>query len=168
MTAFLAADRSVAVDLDDQAIESMRALCVKSARLETGGVVIGRYNEFGDRVVVSKVSGPPRDSRRSAFSFIRGVAGLTNRLRVDWRDGLYYVGEWHFHPFAAPKPSGTDLKQIKAFARTADLRCSRPVIVILGGNPADRWSLRVAIVTDGAVMDLEQVPAEADVRVAVG
>jgi integrative and conjugative element protein (TIGR02256 family) len=160
-TSFLARDRSVAVDLDDQAIEAMRALCVKSGRLETGGVLVGRYNEFGDRVVISKVTGPPRDSRRFAFSFIRGIAGLTDRLRADWRDGLYYVGEWHFHPFAAPTPSGTDLKQIKAFARTADLRCPRPVIVILGGNPAARWSLLVAIVTDDAVMDLDEVPAEA-------
>jgi integrative and conjugative element protein (TIGR02256 family) len=151
---FLAPDRSVAADLDDRAVDAMRQLCVKSRHLETGGILVGRYSDYGDRVVITKVTGPPRDSRRFAFAFIRGIAGLTKRLSAYWSEGLYYVGEWHFHPFASPKPSPTDINQIKAFAATADLRCPRPVLIVLGGDPEGAWSIKTVIVADGGVLNL--------------
>lgn len=158
---FLAEDNSIAVDLDDRALAAMLALCAKSGRLETGGVLIGRYSEFGDRVLVIKATGPTRDSRRFPFAFIRGIVGLTSRLRDEWKDGLYYVGEWHFHPFASPRPSGTDSKQIKAFARTSDLRCPHPTLLVLGGNPAGRWTMAAAVVSGGKLVPLlEKIPLE--------
>ena len=52
---YLAEDRSIAVDIEDGALEVMRRLCSQAGRLETGGVLIGRYSESGDRVVVTEV-----------------------------------------------------------------------------------------------------------------
>jgi hypothetical protein len=159
MNRFLAADRSVAVDLERGAVQAMLDMCARAGRLETGGVLVGRYSEFGDRVVVMNVTGSPGDSRHFPFSFIRGIAGLTRRLRHGWDEGVYYVGEWHFHPFATPKPSGTDIKQIKTFATDSDLRCPRPVLVVLGGDPRAMWSLTVGVVMDAAVVNLKEEPA---------
>lgn len=151
---FLTADRSIAVDIEDGALEAMRRLCARAGWLETGGVLIGRYSEFGDRVVVTEVTGPPRDSGRFPFSFIRGIKGLTARLRHEWQEGTYYVGEWHFHPRAAPTPSKTDLKQIKAFAADPDLRCPTPVLIVLGGDPKSNWALTVGVMSDDRLADL--------------
>lgn len=155
---YLAVDRSVAVDIQAAALDAMVRLCAQSGHFETGGVLIGRYSEFGDRVVVNKVTGPPRDSRRFRFSFIRGIAGLTSRFRREWAEGAYYVGEWHFHPFASPMPSATDIGQINAFAAEADLRCPRPVLVVLGGDPEAKWSIAAGVVMDGQFIDLPHRP----------
>ena len=42
---YLAADRSIAVDIGVGPLEAMRHLCSQAGRLETGGVLIGRYSE---------------------------------------------------------------------------------------------------------------------------
>lgn len=156
MTTFLAADRSVAVEIEEPALETIVAIASQSQRLETGGVLLGRYGEFRDRVIVSEVTGPPRDSRRFPIAFIRGVAGLTRRLRRAWRDDMYYVGEWHLHPKASPNPSETDRAQILEFSNEADYRCPHPVLVVIGGRPPDSYALSCAVVIDGRVEPLEE------------
>jgi integrative and conjugative element protein (TIGR02256 family) len=153
MTTFLSADRLVAVDIEREALEEMIAISTGSGRLETGGVLLGRYGEFGDRVVVSRVTGPPPDSKRYARAFIRGVVGLSERLSQVWREGIYYVGEWHLHPAASPKPSETDQNQQLEFSREADHRCPHPVLVVLGGSRPD-WLLSVGVVLDGSFVPL--------------
>lgn len=150
---FVSADRSVGVDLEERAVTAILELCGSSAPLETGGLLVGRYSNWGDRVVVTQIVGPPRDSRHLRFLFIRGVSGLTRRLRGLWRTGAYYLGEWHFHPFSSPDPSETDRRQILAFARDEQLRCPHPVMVVLGGDPSGEWSLAVAaVIGDEIVM----------------
>ena len=78
---FLAPDASVAVEVEDQALDAMLVLCRNSGKLETGGILIGRYGEYRDRVIVSRLTGPPRDSRQLPANFIRGITGLARRLR---------------------------------------------------------------------------------------
>lgn len=151
---YLASDQSLAVDIEAEAVDAMVNLCTRSGRLETGGVLIGRYSRYGDRVVVTKVTGPPRDSRHFPFSFIRGIAGLTRRLGREWVEGAYYVGEWHFHPFVPPTPSPLDIKQIMVFAADAELRCPHPALVVFGGDPRGVWSLSVAVVMEPGLVFL--------------
>lgn len=158
---FLAANASVAVELESAALDAMLALCRQSGRLETGGILIGRYGDYRDRVIVSRVTGPPRDSRRFPANFIRGITGLTRRLRGDWHDGLYYVGEWHFHPFHSPEPSPTDRGQIKTFAAEPSLACPRPVLFVVGGNPWDRPSLWAGVFGPGGLTELPETKTAA-------
>lgn len=155
MTVFLAADRSIAVEIEPRAMRSMLNISERAAGLETGGVLIGRYSPFGDRVIVSRVTGPPRDSQRFRFNFIRGVAGLTRRLEQAWRVGLYYVGEWHLHPKGSPQPSDTDSKQVLAFSRQRDYRCRHPVLVVIGGDPPTEWLIAIAVVMNGGLVELQ-------------
>lgn len=158
ITTYLAEDLSLAVDIEPAALETMVELSMASGRLETGGVLLGRYSEFGDRVVVTKATGPSRDSVRGRFSFIRGVAGLTRRMGAEWAKGIYYIGEWHFHPFASPTASPRDLTQIKAFARDDDLRCPSPALIVLGGDPTAIYSMTVGVIADGQVVELARRP----------
>ena len=57
----------------------------------------------------------------------------------------YYVGEWHFHPFATPVPSPTDEKQMAEIANTSTWRCPEPVLLIIGGNPQTRWTASATV-----------------------
>lgn len=133
MKVFLAADRSIAVEIEPRALTTMLDISSRADGLETGGVLIGRYTAFGDRVIVSRASGPPRDSQRYRFNFVRGTAGLTARFERAWRQGLYYVGEWHLHLEGSTHPSDTDREQVLAFSRQRDYRCPHPV------SGGDRW-----------------------------
>lgn len=155
MSIFLAADRSIAVEIEPRAIRSMLNICSRAAGLETGGVLIGRYSPFGDRVIVSRVTGPPRDSRRFRFNFIRGIAGLTRRFEQAWRDGLYYVGEWHLHPKGSPQPTDTDTKQVLEFSRQRDYHCPHPVLVVVGGDPSTEWLIAIEVVVSGGLVVLD-------------
>jgi integrative and conjugative element protein (TIGR02256 family) len=154
---FVASDASVAVELESEALEAMLELCRASGKLETGGILIGRYGEYGDRVLVFRITGPPPDSRRFPANFIRGVAGLARRLRAEWKEGHYYVGEWHFHPSNSPEPSPTDRRQIADFAEDASLLCPRPVLMIVGGDPNSQPWLWAGVVRETGLGELPEV-----------
>ena len=157
----VAADGSVAVDIDDRALDFMRGAVRRADRRETGGILIGRYTKFGDRVCVVQATGPPSDSRSFPAAFVRGVVGLTRRLRRAWGRGVYYIGEWHSHPYASPEPSGRDLAQILDFSRDACYRCRNPILIIIGGNPHQAPTTSVHVVLDDAVVPLCEAPRKA-------
>ena len=134
----------------------MLRLASNSGRLETGGILVGRYSPYGDRVLVTRAVGPPRDSRRFPTAFIRGVIGLRERLHRLWVAGEYYIGEWHFHPYGSPKPSETDRRQIAEFAADHALMCPHPVMIVVGGDPVADWRLATVALVDGAIVELAE------------
>ena len=154
----MAANASVGVDIDNRALDSMHAASLGADRQETGGILIGRYTEFSDRVFVVEATDAPSDSRSFPTAFVRGVVGLTRRLRLAWDRGFYYVGEWHYHPYASPEPSERDLAQILSFSRDARYRCPNPTLVVVGGNPNQAPSWSVHVVVDEAVVPLREAP----------
>jgi integrative and conjugative element protein (TIGR02256 family) len=116
--------------------------CRRSGRRETGGILVGRYSAELDCALVSTASGAPPDSRRGSTWFERGTRGLQAWLDRRWTlCGAHYLGEWHFHPFAAPVPSPTDRDQLRTIARTASYGCPEPVLLIVGGDPAGAWEV---------------------------
>lgn len=135
----------------------MLDLCRRSAPRETGGLLVGHYSIWGDRAVVVAAIGPPADSGQFRNLFLRGVVGLSKMLGKIWKTGAYYLGEWHFHPFGSPDPSGTDRTQIRAFARNAELHCPRPIMAVVGGDPRGYWNLAVAVVIDDEIVLLEGI-----------
>lgn len=154
MRTFLAEDQSVAVDIEDDALEAMLAHCRRAGRRETGGVLIGTYSEWLDRAVIKSVTGPPRDSMRWPFSFLRGVLGLTALFARAWQRGEHYLGEWHFHPRASARPSGQDLVQMAVFAANPDYQVKHAVLIVIGGNPDREWTLSVHVIGPAKVTSL--------------
>jgi hypothetical protein len=65
------------------------------------------------------------------------------------RQRRFYLGEWHFHPFNDSTPSSTDIDQLKKFSETPSLRCPEPIMVIVGGDPNNKWTLRIYIAPRG-------------------
>jgi integrative and conjugative element protein (TIGR02256 family) len=79
---------------------------------EAGGVLLGRWIESSDDVVVDQLTTPMRGDRRTRFSFYRDR--IAHQRRIDEvfasSDGTCgYLGEWHTHPERDPEPSRTDV-----------------------------------------------------------
>jgi integrative and conjugative element protein (TIGR02256 family) len=123
--------------------------CRQAGHNETGGILWGKYNANLDDAAITDFSPAPSDSRRGRFSFERGIAGLQTRVRLLWKknDREYYLGEWHFHPFASSAASSTDCQQMFAHAQDLQLQCPEPIMIIIGGNPSLVWTVNIAVYT---------------------
>ena len=132
--------------IESAIIVRLLQICREAGTVETGGILVGRYTPKHDNAIVTDVSGPPPDSKKQAGGFSRGIKGLQrwlNRLWFGKRE--YYLGEWHFHPFASAVASGTDMKQLRDFSQDSLLRCPEPVMLIIGGDPSSNWTLNAYV-----------------------
>lgn len=148
---FRSSDKRFALTLAASMMTRILEACQRAGADETGGILVGRYTDGLDCAIVTAVSEAPSDSRSGRAWFYRGVRGLQRWLGHLWRDSKqYYLGEWHFHPYAEPTPSSCDVEQMTAIARLPAYHCPEPVLLILGGDPAGRWHMRVFIFRRGA------------------
>ena len=114
----------------------LHTYCDAAHPLETGGILVGRYNCRRDTAIITTVTGPPADSTSRRTRFYRGVQGLQSALDACWDNGEYYLGEWHYHPDAAPQPSLADLRQMRGIAGDSSAQCPEPILIIIGANRA--------------------------------
>lgn len=142
-------DGRLALVLDDAHLAELLRACRRSERVETGGVLIGRYNERRSEALVTQVTGAPPDSRATRSSFLRGVRGLQRRLDQAWRRRTFYLGEWHFHPNGSAAPSGQDRKQIADFLKDPSYNCPEPILLVLGGDPDGEWHVTASLYRRG-------------------
>ena len=115
-------------------VEVLLATCRKSGALETGGLLVGRYNDAHDTATVTRLWGPPRDSVRRRTSFYRGTHGLQRQLNSLWRTREYYLGEWHYHPSGGAQPSERDSRQMITIAESPQYNTPEPVLIVVGGS----------------------------------
>lgn len=112
----------------------MHTFCAAAHPLETGGILVGRYNCRRDTAIITMVAGPPADSTSKRTRFYRGVHGLQSTLDDHWSKGEYYLGEWHYHPDGSPHPSDTDQRQMRDIAGDSHAQCPEPILIIVGAN----------------------------------
>ena len=159
---FIAQDRRFAATLRGDVLAAALTCCVEAGRNETGGVILGRYSETLDCAEIHELGPPPPGSRATRTSFYRGIGGLQERLRLHWREGLYYLGEWHFHPFAAPTPSTADIQQIQAISTDSQYHCPEPLLIIVGADPRELVRLGVFVCPRGGrIVELAERRREA-------
>jgi len=130
------------VELPLSVITCLFDTCKKSRKKETGGILIGCYSSDLSKAHVHIATTPPKGSIQTSNTFYRSNTGLQNVLNRSWTEDKYYIGEWHFHPGAAPIPSQTDISQMIQFAKNIDLNCPEPILIIVGGKP-NKMSLGV-------------------------
>ena len=107
---------------------------IRKSNKETGGVLCGYYTEDKVSAVITDFLGPTKDSIFRRASFVRGVYGLKEILDKKWKEGEYYLGDWHLHPYSAPIASGQDLSQLMQNSKDSDLKCPEPIMIIIGGK----------------------------------
>ncbi len=147
---FRTPDMRFGLSVDETIMTKMLALCGKAGNAETGGILVGYYTKKRDWAIVTDFSGPPSDSKRSCASFNRGVQGLKKWLNHIWRGKRhYYLGEWHYHPFASPEASYVDAKQLREHSENGPLVCPEPIMMIVGGNPNGAWEVKAYVYPKG-------------------
>ena len=160
--AFHSADRRFGVALPAAVVNDMLGHARAAGQAETGGVLIGFYNDHHDTAVVARADGPAPDSHASRHRFWRGVQGLAETLAQRWSRPMrtYYLGEWHYHPFAAPDRSLLDDDTMTDPALRGSFHCDVPVLVILGGDPHGTWTLRAWAYPPSGHVPLAELPLE--------
>jgi integrative and conjugative element protein (TIGR02256 family) len=139
---FWSFDRRFGLRIGPEAVEEMLVRCAEAGAAEVGGILIGEYTSTYDCAIVHSVTGPSTDAEASRYTFIRRAAGLQPILDRLWRrEHRYYLGEWHFHPGAAPTPSGRDRAQLQEISVDEGYRCPEPLLLIVGGAPPLEWTV---------------------------
>lgn len=114
---------------------------------ETGGILVGYYDESYRLATAVLATPPPPDSKHGPTTFERGVQGI-KELLADCKaqnPSLHYLGEWHTHPKNRPSPSGVDTRQMQCFALRRLYGASSPLLLIVGGVPPGALEWRAFI-----------------------
>lgn len=164
--------------------EARRGARIRASEIETGGMLLGAFDDATGIVYVDKVTGPPPDSYLSATYFHHGVEGTQERVSAEvtrTANACGFAGFWHTHPSGRAYPSPTD-EQGMASIVAPDGTTRRALMMILGGD-GPTWHawcngdvgarpdiyVRVVPRSDGPVvsghpgyvggLDLQQLPA---------
>jgi len=130
---FYSDEISIKITVNKESLNRMYQLCNESYPNETGGILIGQYNDNMTAEIVT-IAGPSKDSRSWKTRFNRGTKGINKLLAEYWAQGLYYLGEWHFHPNGTPSPSGIDNNTMKSISNNSKYNCPEPIAIIVSGN----------------------------------
>jgi len=116
--------------------EVRRGARLRSPRIETGGMLLGMFDDATSIVHVDRVSGPPPDSFLSEMHFQHGIDGTQERVEAELERSRRisgFVGFWHSHPNTHASPSRTD-EQGMARVVAPDGSSQRALMMIVGGG----------------------------------
>ncbi|BBO86674.1 hypothetical protein DSCO28_72400 (plasmid) [Desulfosarcina ovata subsp. sediminis] len=142
-------DRKFGMFIEQSLINKMIDACKVSGSHETGGILVGHYNDNLDCANLTDVSLSPSDSRYGRFWFYRGINGIQSWLNQLWKKREYYLGEWHFHPFVTAAISPKDKTQMKKIATSKNYHCPEPILLIIGGDPNNNWLMHAYVCDKG-------------------
>jgi integrative and conjugative element protein (TIGR02256 family) len=86
---------------DDYLVNKMYEFREKSLPNETGGVLLGSFDNEHEKCYIIDFISSPSDSEELPLSFIRGYDELQNKVKSIEEKTLgqvKYIGEWHSHP----------------------------------------------------------------------
>lgn len=124
---------SIRITVSMESINTMYQFCNESYPNEIGGILIGKYADSLTAEIVTIV-GPSKDSKSWKTGFTRGTKGTNKLLKGYWDQGLYYLGEWHFHPNGTSSPSNIDVNTMKSIANNSKYNCPEPILIIVSGS----------------------------------
>lgn len=124
--------------------EEVRKTIVSTAEsspdVETGGVLIGFVDEARHAIAL-RATGPGPKAQTSEGGFSRDVEHVqAELLRAESELGDHgaYIGEWHSHLVADPKPSAVDIESLFGISEAPHYLTKCPVMIIVGLDPSTR------------------------------
>lgn len=127
--------------LAEMRAETRRGARTRGPRVETGGMLLGAFDDATHCIYVDTAAGPSADSSLSATHFDHGTAGtqaLVQHHQQRTANRVGFVGMWHTHPHGPASPSPTDESGM-GWIVSPDGTGRRALMLILGG-PGDAWT----------------------------
>lgn len=127
--------------LAEMRTEARRGRRLRGDRIETGGMMLGAFDDACLILHIDRAIGPPPDSVLSASFFDHGVVGtqdLVDHRREVTHNRQSFVGLWHSHPGGAASPSSTDDEGMWRLVNRERVG-KRALMVILGGPTWEQW-----------------------------
>lgn len=128
------------------ALDVMQSFTQRGSRdTEAGGVLIGRFIEGGEDVVVDLVTPPLAGDRRSRFRFHRAQRAHQEVIDREWRSSgntRTYLGEWHTHPEPSPTPSNIDLNDWRRRVKRDTFHGETLHFLIVGQAEVRAWEMQ--------------------------
>lgn len=162
---YLNESASFGIEIKQEMLSTLYKLCKDSIPNETGGILIGKYSEDLKRAQVTIITGAPEDSKSGRTWFHRGTNGLQQLLDELWeRQGLFYLGEWHYHPGGTPTPSIQDIVEMNKISKNKAYTCPEPILIIVGSTSSNDWKIGVYVFySNQKHMSLKCINDESDV-----
>lgn len=124
------------IRFDAEILRKMADLRTSHLPKETGGIVVGYYDQKLRNIYVVDILEPPSDSEESETGFIRGQNGLKDILEEIAERTAYvveYIGEWHSHPqYSSAWPSSLDVALLAYLEERLSSEGKPGLILILG------------------------------------
>jgi proteasome lid subunit RPN8/RPN11 len=153
---FWSQDHRFGLRMRSSHIKEIISRCIDSYPNETGGILVGLYNQNLDCAEITNIFFAPPDSGMGKTWFVRGVQGLQSKLNQLWigKKG-YYLGEWHFHPGGVSYPSSQDINQMHHITSLPDAHCPEPILFIVNGLATkDTFSCRAYVFSNHQSLEL--------------
>jgi integrative and conjugative element protein (TIGR02256 family) len=132
--------RLAAAAVAEMRAEARRGVRLRGPRVETGGSLLGGFDDAAGVVWVDEATGPPPDSLLSEAHFqhgTRGVEELIAARRTATARVTAFVGMWHTHPHGKAAPSDTDEEGMHNLVLPIAKAPPRALLLIAGGPK--RW-----------------------------
>ena len=125
------------VQLKYELFEKMKTYSMKFLPNETGGTLIGYLHNKNKAAIITDILTVKKGGKSSKTSFYRPpdlVDKQLNKICTKTKGKIYYLGEWHSHPFSAPEPSRLDLTSVKELGDSKKVSMDTPILMIIGNN----------------------------------
>jgi integrative and conjugative element protein (TIGR02256 family) len=129
--------------------------------LETGGMLLGYRGDNGDDIVITEVTGPGPKSRHRRYAFTpdgRWQQRQLDRIYAESGRVTGFLGDWHSHPDARPRPSGRDLKTARKVSRRKSSRASHPTTLIIGSDENNELAVATFVLVDDVLRGVPWEP----------
>jgi integrative and conjugative element protein (TIGR02256 family) len=134
-------------------LDFIEAEAAKATRTETGGVLAGRGDLMNGEVHLTHASEPGPNAHKTMYTFARDTVfcqQFLDKLAMESKGQIDYLGEWHKHHEAEPKPSWKDIRTSKDIALKPDYHVELCLLLIIGRSN-HRNSLRAFVVNPAGV-----------------
>lgn len=101
---------------------------------EAGSQLFARFD--GNDIVVVEATPPGRYDIRSRFGFRPDRRREQTEILERHERGLHFVGDWHTHPEAAPRPSPVDTESMRELITRSQHQLNAFIMVIVGTRAA--------------------------------
>lgn len=99
---------------------------------EAGGQLFATINAEANTWRVIRATGPRKEDVRSRFAFRPCRRREQLEIFQAFSEGLHYIGDWHTHPEASPRPSAFDLHSMSELVCESEHELPGFVMVIVG------------------------------------